>query len=87
MSLCQIDCQVKNCGSSRSPRNLCAALAVFDIDEPNAKEGDMELVLVLMLGFLLLCARSNGQKRADVGVVEVVLAAAVLMLMLGQAAG
>ncbi|HET7088566.1 MAG TPA: hypothetical protein VFL17_07950 [Anaerolineae bacterium] len=56
------------------------------IDEPNAEEGDMELVLVLMLGFLLLCARSNGQKRADVGVVEVVLAAAVLMLLLGQVA-
>lgn len=47
----------------------------------------MELVLVLMLGFLLLCARSNGHKRADVGVVEVVLAAAVLMLLLGQVAG
>ena len=47
----------------------------------------MELVLILMLGFLGLCARSNGQKRADVGVVEVVLAAAVLMLLLGPAAG
>jgi hypothetical protein len=47
----------------------------------------MELVLILMLGFLLLCARSNGQKHADVGVVEVMLAAVVLMLLLGQAAG
>jgi len=47
----------------------------------------MELVLILMLGFLWLCARSNGQKRADVGLVEVVLAAAFLMLVLGQAAG
>ncbi|HKZ84526.1 MAG TPA: hypothetical protein VJ793_12795 [Anaerolineae bacterium] len=73
--------------SCRPPGNSIAVFAVSDIDEQNAEEGDMELVLVLMLGFLLLCARSNGQKRADVGVVEVVLAATVLMLLLGQAAG
>ena len=47
----------------------------------------MELVLVLMLGFLLLSARSDSSRRADVGLVEILLAAVFLLVVFGQAAG
>ena len=46
----------------------------------------MELVLIMMLGFLLLCTRSKDDKRADLKLVELLLAAIFLMFVFGQAA-
>lgn len=47
----------------------------------------MELVLLMMLGFLLVCGRSNEEKRADFKLVELLLAIVFLLLFFGQAAG
>ena len=47
----------------------------------------MELVLVMMLGFMILSSRSKGEKRADVGLVELVLATVFLLFVFGQATG
>ncbi|MGH2594089.1 MAG: hypothetical protein ACRDGG_11315 [Anaerolineae bacterium] len=47
----------------------------------------MELVLIMMLGFLVLSARSKDDKRADVKLVELLLAAIFLLFAFGQAAG
>ncbi len=47
----------------------------------------MLLVALMMLGFFLLVARSNGGKRADLGLVEVLLAAVFFLFVFGQAAG
>ena len=46
----------------------------------------MELVLVMMIGFFVLTGRSNGS-RADLRLVEVMLAAVFLMMALGLSAG
>jgi len=43
------------------------------------------LVLLMFLGFFLLSARSNRDKRADVKLVEVLLAAMFLLFAFGQA--
>ena len=47
----------------------------------------MGLVLLVMLGFLLLSARSSSGKRADVGLVELLLAAIFLLFAFGNATG
>lgn len=47
----------------------------------------MGLVLVMMLGFFLLAARSGEGKRADVGLVELLLAAIFLIFAFGQSTG
>jgi len=47
----------------------------------------MELVLIMMLGFFLLSMRSNDDKRADLKLVELLLAAIFLLFAFGQAAG
>ncbi len=47
----------------------------------------MELVLIMMLSFFLLSTRSRDDKRADVQLVELVLAAIFLLFAFGQAAG
>lgn len=47
----------------------------------------MLLVVLMMVGFFLLVARSGGGKRADLGLVEVLLATVFLLFVFGQAAG
>jgi hypothetical protein len=47
----------------------------------------MELVLVMMLGFLLVCGRSKEEKRADFKLVELLLAVVFVLLVLGHSAG
>jgi len=47
----------------------------------------MELVLLMMLGFFLLSVRSNGDRRADVKLVELLLVAIILLFPFGQATG
>jgi hypothetical protein len=51
------------------------------------EEGKMELALILMLGFLLLGVRSKEDRRADVQLVEVLLAAVFLLFVFGSSAG
>jgi len=47
----------------------------------------MGLVLTMMLGFFFLVSRSKEEKRADLGLVEVLLAAVFLLFVFGQAVG
>ena len=47
----------------------------------------MEIVLAMMLGFMALAARSKEGKRADIGLVELLLAGVFLMFIFGQSAG
>jgi len=47
----------------------------------------VELVLLMMLGFFLLSVRSSDDKRADLKLVELLLAAIFLLFAFGQATG
>lgn len=47
----------------------------------------MELALLMMLGFLFVCARSGSNRRADVKLVELLLAGIFLLFAYGQLAG
>jgi hypothetical protein len=55
--------------------------------EAEKREEIMGLVLIMMLGFLVLSGRSSESKRADVKLVELLLAAIFLLFAFGQSAG
>lgn len=86
---------MKNCALSSSRRwgvlcllgNPLHTFGVSCVDELKAEEGDMGLVLTMMLGFFFLVSRSKEEKRADLGLVEVLLAAVFLLFVFGQAVG
>ena len=48
---------------------------------------ELMLMVALMMGFLVAAGRGKREKRADVGVVELLLAGVFLLFVFGQAGG